>query len=284
MKLPHTYAPLDLVLEKMGVRELVRIEVNSSDWRPLEVRLQEEGVDVSPGDIVVAKDGTFEYQNRKVIVYIRDQNLYGGQLMEYKFHIANCRTLRSMKKAKRYSDRYVVSTRQDGLFIVNIIGSYGRQVVEANKLMELKVCKNCLAELNYNGYRWSSQKVYSEFSIGEFFEKYISTSISGEPRHTDVSAPLNVYSENQSIFSRICRERARWRCESKDCGIDLSEPEGQKFLHAHHVNGNKSDNSWENLKALCVECHFKQPGHSLKKSDYQEFLKYKLSKNRYIKH
>lgn len=43
------------------------------------------------------------------------------------------------------------------------------------------------------------------------------------------------------------------------CGSDLNTE--SKLLHAHHINGNKSDNSRSNLRALCADCHKKQPHH-----------------------
>ena len=39
-------------------------------------------------------------------------------------------------------------------------------------------------------------------------------------------------------------------------------PSRRRFLHAHHVNGLKWDNSVENLRALCIRCHSDQPMHS----------------------
>lgn len=33
------------------------------------------------------------------------------------------------------------------------------------------------------------------------------------------------------------------------------------LLHVHHISGVKSDNRPSNLKALCIDCHSKQPKH-----------------------
>ena len=37
--------------------------------------------------------------------------------------------------------------------------------------------------------------------------------------------------------------------------------DNKKLLHVHHINGNKSDNSRDNLRVLCADCHKKQPHH-----------------------
>ena len=34
----------------------------------------------------------------------------------------------------------------------------------------------------------------------------------------------------------------------------------KKFIHAHHINGNKQDNSSANLEVLCAMCHGNKPG------------------------
>ena len=58
-------------------------------------------------------------------------------------------------------------------------------------------------------------------------------------------------------MTRAYRASKGWCCE--ECGVDLSEY--QEFLHTHHVNGIKYDVRPDNLKALCILCHSKQPNH-----------------------
>lgn len=64
-----------------------------------------------------------------------------------------------------------------------------------------------------------------------------------------------------------------YRCEQIKCGIDLSVPDNQRFLHAHHVNADKSDNHPKNIKLLCIRCHADEFQHSHMKEnpDYAIF-------------
>ena len=95
-------------------------------------------------EIEFMDDGTFEYKGQKVLVYIRDQKFnpqYGER--EYKYHISNCDTIQEYIDHNRFN-RYVVSTRTDGRFIINVKDSRSKEFIKQNEIVELSVCKNCL--------------------------------------------------------------------------------------------------------------------------------------------
>lgn len=46
------------------------------------------------------------------------------------------------------------------------------------------------------------------------------------------------------------KEKINWVCE--DCGLDCSLT--KYYLHTHHINKNRYNNSYNNLKALCRSC------------------------------
>ncbi len=275
MKIEVSFAELDGVLAKMGIGELAA-DPGEHGWEPIDIELRERGVDLDdPSQIVVESDGTLTHKGRRILVYIRDQYVMQDQTAQttYKFHVANCQTIENMKTTGRFNSRYVASTRTDGKFMVNRI-QFGK-VLEKEIWIEMNICKNCLGHLNYNGYTNNRDEVFRSFSLEEFFEKYGRTTVT-RPEHTDLTAPTNTYSSHQRVFSRICRERAQWHCE--ECSINLSKLDARKFLHAHHVNGDKSDNRAVNLLALCVDCHQKQDRHSLSTQMVRDFNKYKKSR------
>ena len=68
----------------------------------------------------------------------------------------------------------------------------------------------------------------------------------------------------EDAFLALVKFRANHTCE--ECGeTKFNCGRGGKKLHAHHIDGNPSNNCLANGKALCVSCHAKE--HSLGISD-----------------
>ena len=279
MKLPDfsRHVGLNQLRQKMGAN-LIPWDPERN-WQPIDIdeMLGDTGIDIPPEEIDPFVDGTLGYRGRRVAVYIRDQ--YGSSDSEphqlNKVHVADCSTLQSMRHQGRY-ERYVATTRTDGLFIVNFLGSFGSGIRREGVECELYVCINCLRRLNYNNYnirtRSERGEIRESFNLEEFFERY-GTQITDPPTHTDITAPLNVYSLRSEQISRRCRERVEWKCEH--CLDDLEDGEMQRFLHLHHVNGLRHDNRNENLRALCIRCHAEEPQHQHLRThpDYEEYMR-----------
>ena len=281
MNLPDFMADarLNQLRQQMGA-ELIRWSPETS-WEPIEVT----GLDIRPEDIETRPGGTLEYNGRTVIVYIRDQ--YGSSDSEShqlnKVHVADCSTLETMRRQGRY-ERYVVTTRTDGLFIVNFLGSFGSGLQEEGVECRLFVCINCLRRLsykNYNSRRRSEQREIREFfDFEEFFRQY-GSQIASPPTQTDITAPTNIYPPDLAQIARHYKERMRWRCEQ--CREYLGDENMRKFLHVHHVNGLRHDNRNENLRSLCIACHAEQPQHQHLEntSDFREYLRILQNRRRH---
>ena len=274
MKLPDflKFTPFNEIRTQMGANQLgdFSLDLNWDDISLEEVaQLQDEGIEVELGDIIFLKDSTIVFKNRRVLLYIRDWKLNKSSP---KFHIFHCSTLEEMTNSGKFK-RYVVSTRTDGVFLVNFINS-GTEVLE-KKEENLDVCKNCLSSLNYNDYRENKDEAFRTFDLNEFFARFSCSPIRVTPLETEKTAPINVYAKDWNKISTKYKKSTQWKCEK--CGSDCSGNKS-KFLHCHHKNGMTYDNRPSNIEVLCILCHSKQPkhGHMKEFPHYKEYLKLKI--------
>lgn len=178
-----------------------------------------KGLDVGLDDIQVGGDKTLIYKGKNVVVYIRDQYSYDTQ---YKYHISWCSTMEKMRDTGRLN-RYVISRRIDGTFVVNMMDKGSHKMIEENRIASLGVCKNCLKLLDYNGYStayWEKKSIiYDQFKLSEFFNKYDSK-FRQLPKYYDSNGPINQYPSNWDKISREYRQFKKWICEK--CGQNFS--------------------------------------------------------------
>lgn len=274
MKLPDfSTDPLWNSLRRMMRAEY--IEVSNAEWSAFDStnlldRLR-QGIEVDLAEVDVSGDGTFDYKGIKVLVYIKDQIYYPDKEGEYRFHICSCSTIEEFRKNGRL-DRYVVSTKTTGEFVVNIYNRTARTYVQKDVIRKLSVCKNCLAKLSYKGYTsyYKTPTIYDTFSIDEFFNLYGYSKFQYLPNKTSDNAPLNEYSSDFGIISEQIRRSRNWRCER--CSLLLES--NKRYLHVHHKNGLKWDNDPANLQCLCIGCHAEEPNHGRLKisDDYNSFM------------
>ena len=169
-----------------------------------------------------------------------------------RFHVSDCKTLEDMKSKKRF-DRYIVTNDLSGQFKISGFSKIQNETIDA--ISELYVCKNCLDKLNYKNYKLDKNRVFNEFKIEDFFESY-STLFTHLPK---LNNPYkSVYTKDWEDISQNFRISKNYLCES----CNTSFINDKNLLHTHHINGIKNDNNISNLKALCLDCHRKEPNHS----------------------
>ena len=217
------------------------------------------GIDVAGEQIQFRDDGTLTYRGLRVLVYIRDIANYRGLEAEGRmprFHIAACRTLQDMKDRNRFA-RYVVATRNDGLFVVNEIQSNRTIRIEHR----LAICQNCLERLGFNGFsmsdRWAERKqAVSDFDLKDFFRQYPRDLHTYTPEHSSDTQPANVYPVDWYQISQRVKKEADYRC--RECGL---RPDEKEFLHVHHIDGLKYNCASINLRCVCIRCHAHEHAH-----------------------
>lgn len=252
----------------LALRQSMGAEASGAFWpgfRPdvlsmLELeQLATKGKDVSIEEIHALGDGTLRYKDSRILVYIRDISSFADAP---RFHVADCSTLQKMREQNRF-ERYVVATRDDGLFLVNRVGRHSGMTAEH---ITLAVCQNCLNCLKFDGFSYGvtppaeRAKIVKAFNLERFFNLYPKSLFNRVPQRDAEAAPINNYAPQFAEVAHQTKERCGWRCQK--CGLDLSAPDKRKFLQVHHLNGAKNDDTPNNLRALCLGCHAKQPAHT----------------------
>lgn len=274
-KLPNflNWAPFNSLRNEMKA-PLTQSFTPEADFKPISIPFFERlktGVDVKIDEVLPHHDGTLAYNGYRVLLYIRDIHAIAGQADMPKYHFAYCRALEKMRKHARMN-KYVVANGDSGEFQVNVMDSEIK-----TQTVKLNVCQNCLDTIHWKGFdllkmeRPSRLKLVSEFTLTEFFNAYPRDLISVKPLHTSDTAPLNDYSKNWPTISKNIKMARGFQCQN--CNTILKQSDS-KYLHVHHRNGLKYDNSESNLDVLCIACHAEQPlhGHMKATSDYKTFI------------
>lgn len=258
------FKTLNEAITRYGVVDFLKSEIKKQIKK-----FKSQGIEVELSEVfhtnqselfTILEDGSIH----KAIIHIVDiTNWWGDQLP--KFHIFNCRTVRDMKSNNK-GHRYRASQRTDGLFyIIKYINQ------ERKNYENLDICSNCSPE--YNG-QFKSNRIVSNFSIKEYLNKPIKHT-EFEDVKLDICTIPKTYSSKWSDISKYMKKNKKYICQK--CFFDCSRGSFKRFLHVHHKNADKSNNSRDNLEVLCIECHANEHNHSHIKNlpDYTEYLQIK---------
>jgi hypothetical protein len=277
MKLPDFTLDQSLndLRKKMGAIELRAFVLDTDFGEPLTIaeveRLGKEGIDIPLDDVQVLADGTLAYKGRRVVLYIRDVKQYRESDFKLpRFHVSDCETLHNMRVNSRF-ERYVVATRDTGVFQVRLMAARANQFVASDQ--PLRVCQFCLAKLDWNNFTShrhiakQREQTVSTFALGEFFERFGRTFVSEIPLHTEMTAPENTYTKDFLEIAERIKKKRGYQCSK--CGVNLFAY--RRFLHGHHKNGLQYDNRESNIELLCIEDHAAVHSHMRGMRELQDY-------------
>ena len=268
MKIDFNIKSLDDLLNVMGAR-LIEAKESSDFLSPLEIEeLQsQEGKQINIDDVAPDDDGLIRYFDEIVMIHIRDTQKSIFTVENHpedtvRFHVAyHCTTLMKMRE-KGKIDRYFASQNMDGEFTVDAyVDERNRNSEIKETISKLKVCKNCLKELQYKGCtteRPVPVDIWHGFDIPDFFENYPKAHFK-KPKFDKHTYKGSDYTSDFPIIRRELLEKRNYCCER--CKVNLSQMNLRKLLHVHHKNSVKSDNSLKNLEVLCIDCHANEHAH-----------------------
>lgn len=197
-------------------------------------------------------------------LYLQDYKLdeYGPP----KYHLCNCSTIQQFKLNGFFSKYRWANT--ESVTVVN--RNTGAEV----RYEHLELCKNCISMIRevagHVTFQTSTQfvdfiknKVYGNTNADEdgLFNDEGEAAIAEDIKKelglvgTDFGAEYDIfgYVHGWEQISRAFREKKNYTCQR--CGIHIEDPLDRRFLHVHHKDGNKANNSDNNLECLCIDCH-----------------------------
>lgn len=255
------FSGLEAAARKMGA-EPVKFSLSGERTALERIDIElEAGLEIPDLSDVGTGTGLLSYKGRQILLYIPDHGSRVSDVLELpengnKFHVADCSKLKEMRNFGRF-DRYVVTNDLSGVFPIYGQDRFTRKGIEGEAA--LRVCKLCLRHLNYRGYRAGGRRyeIFQSFTIEGFFKDFSSFFRYLPRNRAQRESASSGYVDGWKKISENLRNKAGYRCQN--CAVKLDQR--PDLLHVHHINGVKTDNSYSNLKALCVACHKLEPMH-----------------------
>ena len=223
-----------------GLKSLLRnmgFKVDKAEgYKPIDVAdvtLEE----LKNGEIEFTDDGIFVNSDgikRQIFLYKRSYHLelYGKP----RFHIRKCQTITSFMRNGNSIPEYRRANTET-VWVRDMDDNN-----EDKEVSDLPLCKYCLA---------IAQEGYAGMDTSDFVE-ILKNAAESMPEE-DVEVDIFGYTKDWEMISRAFRDTHNYTCYK--CGIEITDPFDQQYIHTHHINLRKTDNRTANLQCLCIRCH-----------------------------
>ncbi|MDC9723802.1 MAG: hypothetical protein PSN34_13655 [Urechidicola sp.] len=168
-----------------------------------------------------------------------------------RFHLVKCRTIEEQRNNGNFNNRYFWSNEP-------LISLFDYDTGNEYKEKKLNLCRNCqeLIEENIN----NTEDFHNQLDINDIIIE------NNESQNTDIyDRPLN-----WRPISRAYKLEQNYTCEECNFGgNDFYSNYDKRHIHTHHIILNELQNTHRNnLKALCILCHYNQDDHH--KSNFEK--------------
>jgi len=190
----------------------------------------------------------------------------------FKYHIYKCTTIAQMFNTGR-KHRYKINNREDGTFFYTFHDFKGK-ILKTEENQKLNICKNCLKK--FLGKNYASDLDVKNFNLKDFHQQersFFDFDLS-EMEKGEYAQP-NVYVQQWQKISTQIKRKKDYTCS--ECGFKPKNNYQQRFIHTHHLNGDKLNNHEDNLQVICIKCHSEVDRYHTRiksSSNYQEFIQH----------
>lgn len=210
-------------VEQSGYREIRPEKVTLKAINSGEIEFSDGGI------YLISETG----ERQRVYLYKRHYKL--KEHGKPRFHICKCTTIKQFLNAGILNDEYV-RANSDPVPVFNL--DMDREEMVSN----LPLCRYC-------------SNMAREY-VNVYSSDYVDQLKREMKKNENVGAQeLDIfgYTRSWDDISRLFKASHNYTCE--ECGLHIEDVYDRQYIHCHHIDKNKLNNSESNLKCLCLRCH-----------------------------